>query len=87
MEQEDGKTGRFLGDGSDVVSGACIEVHRPLDPGVLLESAYVAELRDGLLMNSHSTAIKHERLRLTLSEIFPSSRLPVNSQSSPQGPR
>jgi GxxExxY protein len=38
VEQEDGKAGRF-GDGSDVVVGACIEVHRYLGPG-LLESAY-----------------------------------------------
>jgi hypothetical protein len=38
VEQEDGKAGRF-GNGSDVVVGACIEVHRYLGPG-LLESAY-----------------------------------------------
>lgn len=38
MEQEGGKAGRF-GDCSEVVIGACIEVHCVLGPG-LLESAY-----------------------------------------------
>ena len=38
MKQEDGKTGRF-GDCSEILIGACIEVHRHLGPG-LLESAY-----------------------------------------------
>ena len=38
MEQEGGKAGRFR-DGSEIVIGACIEVHRCLGPG-LLESAY-----------------------------------------------
>ena len=43
MEQEDTKTRRVFGDGSDEVIGACIEVHRHLGPG-LLESAYEASL-------------------------------------------
>ena len=43
MEQEDTKTRRLFGDGSDEVIGACIEVHRHLGPG-LLESAYEASL-------------------------------------------
>jgi GxxExxY protein len=38
MTQEGGKTGRF-DDCSEVLIGACIEVHRHLGPG-LLESAY-----------------------------------------------
>jgi GxxExxY protein len=152
VEQEAGKPGRF-GDGSDVVIGACIEVHRHLGPG-LLESAYerclahelelhglavecqrpvplrykavsldcgyridlvvdhallvevkavdrllpihqaqvltylrLTELRVGLLVNFHSTAIKRELRRLTLSENFAPSRLPVDSQSPPEGSR
>ena len=38
MKQEGGKTGRF-DDCSELLIGACIEVHRHLGPG-LLESAY-----------------------------------------------
>jgi hypothetical protein len=47
----------------------------------------LTELRVGLLVNFHATAIKHELRRLTLLDNFPSSPLPVNSQSSPAGRR
>jgi GxxExxY protein len=51
MEQEDTKTRRLFGDGSDEVIGACIEVHRHLGPG-LLESAYEASLCHELRLRS-----------------------------------
>jgi hypothetical protein len=80
MEQEGGKAGRF-GDGSEIVIGGCIEVHRQLGPG-LLESAYELCLAHELQLRGLRVVIKNDLRRLALSPVFPSSRLPVNPRSS-----
>jgi GxxExxY protein len=65
-----------------VVDIKAVDRLMPIHHAPLLTYLRLTALRVGLLINFHSEVINNDLQRLTLSPVFPSSRLPVNPQSS-----
>ena len=62
-----------------VVEIKCVDQLLPIHKAQLLTYLRLTGLPTGLLVNFHETVLKNGLRRLTMSPVFPSSRLPVKS--------